>query len=84
MKTLSRTSGVVSDVRESEKIFGGKVMFIHQREPKPRRRPEIVHTPAGLRAGDPVVEGLPLVGDDLGPHCLLDCVPEAIRYPDSP
>ena len=53
-------------------------MFIHQREPKPRRRPEIVHIPAGLRSWDPVVQGLPPVGDDLGPHRLLGGVPEAV------
>ena len=53
---------------------GGLPLPLHQ----PGRRPEIVHAVAGGRALHPVVESLPLVGDDLPPDGLLGGVPEAI------
>ena len=51
---------------------------------QPGRCPEVVHTPAGSRALHPVVEGLPLVGDDLPAHSLLSLTPKAVCHRHGP
>ncbi len=43
------------------------------------RRSKIVHTIAGSRPGDPIIERLPLVGNHLPAYNLLLPIPERVR-----